>query len=412
MRHVIVGAGLAGLRAAEAIRAVGDEGDIILVGAERELPYSRPPLSKEYLLGSMQAPELLLQSPAFYMDNRIDLRLGARALALDVTSRHVELSTGESLSFERLLIASGSEPRRLLVEGAELEGIHTLRTLGDATTLARALREASRIVVLGAGLIGLEVAAAARQARKEVVIVESAPTAMARILGSRWGEPLLDLHRNQGVRVLTSATVTAFRGHRRVEEVLLADGTRLPTDLVVVGVGVRPSVEWLAGSGIALGNGVLVDAFSETSVPGIFAAGDVANAWNPLLGARLRLEQYGNAQAQGAAAGRTMAGKPERYASLPGMGSTQYGRRIQFVGYLRGDEEVLIRGSVEEHTFTLLFFRGARLTGAFALNRPRDFLALRPVIHTELSLRRELLTDPQTDLHPLFKQHQPARAGA
>jgi 3-phenylpropionate/trans-cinnamate dioxygenase ferredoxin reductase subunit len=412
MRHVIVGAGLAGLRAAEAIRAVGDDGDIIMVGAEQELPYSRPPLSKEYLLGSIQAPELLLQSPAFYTDKHIELRLGARALALDVTSRKVALSTGERLAFDRLLIASGSEPRQLSVKGAELEGIHTLRTLRDATTLASTLRKASRVVVLGAGLIGLEAAAAARQVKKEVVVVESAHTAMTRILGGRLGEILLDLHRDQGVRVLTSATVTAFQGHRRVEEVVLADGTRLPADLVVVGVGVQPAVEWLAGSSIELGNGVLVDAFSETSVPGIFAAGDVANAWNPRLGARMRLEQYGNAQSQGAAAGRTMAGKPELYTPTPGMGSTQYGRRIQFLGHLQGDEEVLTRGHVEERTFTLLFFRGAQLAGAFALNRPRDFLALRPAIHSEVPLRRELLADPAMDLQQLFKQHEQARAGA
>lgn len=412
MRHVIVGAGLAGLRAAEAIRATGDEGDIILVGAEQEPPYSRPPLSKEYLLGSMQAPELLLQPATFYTDKRIDLRLGARALALDVTARRVALSTGEQLAFDRLLIASGSEPRRLAVEGAGLEGIFTLRTLRDASALASALRKASRVVVIGAGLIGLEVAATARQARKEVVIVESAHTAMTRVLGGRLGEALLDLHRSQGVRVLTSAAVSAFLGHRHVEEVVLADGTRLPADLVVVGVGVQPAVEWLAGSGIELGNGVLVDAFAETSVPGIFAAGDVANAWNPRLGARMRLEQYGNAQAQGAAAGRTMAGKPERYTPIPGMGSTQYGRRIQLVGHLRGDEEVLTRGSVEEHTFTLLFFRGAQLAGAFSLNRPRDFLALRSAISREVHLRRELLADPAADLQQLFKQYESASASA
>jgi 3-phenylpropionate/trans-cinnamate dioxygenase ferredoxin reductase subunit len=412
MRHVIVGAGPAGLRAAEAIRAVGDEGEILLVGAEQEPPYSRPPLSKEYLLGSMPSSELFLQPPTFYADRRIELRLGVRAIALDVKARRLELSTGERLAFDRLLIASGSEPRRLAVKGAELEGLYTLRTLWDATALASALRAASRVVVLGAGLIGLEVAAAARQAGKEVVVVESAPTALTRILGSHGGAPILELHRDQGVRVLTAMSVTALRGHRRVEEVELTSGERLAADLVVVGVGIQPATGWLVGSGLELGNGIHVDARAETSVPGIFAAGDVANAWNPLLGARLRLEQHGNALAQGTTAGRAMAGRPEPYAAVPAMGSTQYGRRIQFVGHLRGDEELLTRGRIEERTFTLLFLRGNRLAGAFALHRPRDILTLRPLITRELPLRREQLADPSMDLQHLIQQHEKARASA
>jgi 3-phenylpropionate/trans-cinnamate dioxygenase ferredoxin reductase subunit len=412
LRHVIIGAGLAGIRAAEAIRAAGDEGTITLVGAEQEPPYSRPPLSKEFLTGAMREPELLLRPLAFYSDQRIDLRLGARALSLDLPSRRVRLSTGELLAFDRLLIASGAEPRRLEVEGAGLEGVHCLRTYRDAAALAKALPEASRVVVVGAGLIGLELASAARQMKKEVVLVEAAPTALTRVLGGGMGEVVLDMHREQGVRVLTSTTVHALRGHRRVEEVVLGDGTVLPADLVVVGVGVKPGVEWLEGSGVALKNGVLVDASTETNISGIFAAGDVANAWNPLFGMRLRLEQNGNAHAQGAVAGRAMAGGREAYAPIPSAASSQFGRRLQALGPIQGDEERVVRGRVDERTFTAFFLRDNRLTGAFALNRPRDILALRPVIADGLSLPRELLADPNVDLQQLIQEHQQVRASA
>lgn len=358
LRHVIIGTGLAGLRAAEAIRATGDEGDIIMVGAEHEPPYSRPPLSKEFLAGELQEPELLLRPLAFYSQQRIDLRLGARAVSLDVSTRRVELASGERLAFDRLLIASGSEPQRLEVEGAELAGIHFLRTYRDAAALAGELREAGRVVVVGAGLVGLEVAATARQAGKDVTLVEAHRTALHRVLGDGpLGDAVLDLHRDEGVLVLTSATVQAFRGHRRVQGVVLVDGTVLPADVVAVGVGVRPAVDWLRGSGLALGDGVPVDAYTETHVPGIFAAGDVASMLDPLSGRRMRLEQNGHAHAQGASAGRAMAGRPEPYSPLPSVSSTRFGRRLQALGRVQGDEELLLRGRVEERAFTAFFLR-------------------------------------------------------
>jgi 3-phenylpropionate/trans-cinnamate dioxygenase ferredoxin reductase subunit len=406
LRHVIIGTGLAGLRAAEAIRSTGDEGDIIMVGAEHEPPYSRPPLSKEFLAGELREPELLLRSLNFYSQQRIDLRLGVSAVSLDLSTRRVELASGERLAFDRLLIASGSEPRRLAVEGAGLAGIHALRTYRDAAALADALRDASRVVVVGAGLVGLEVAATARQAGKEVTLVEAHRTALSRVLGGGpLGDAVLDLHRAQGVQVLTSTTVQAFRGQRRVQEVVLVDGTVLPADVVVVGVGVRPAIDWLRGSGLVLGDGVPVDAYTETAVPGIFAAGDVASMMDPLSGRRMRLEQNGHAHAQGACAGRAMAGRPEPYSPLPSVSSTQFGRRLQVLGHLRGDEEFIPRGRREEPGFTACFLRGDRLTGAFAIDRPRDILALRPLISSGLTFPRELLADPSVDLQRLSQQH-------
>ncbi|HEU4407764.1 MAG TPA: FAD-dependent oxidoreductase [Polyangiaceae bacterium] len=398
MHHVIIGAGLSAARAIEAIRAAGVDDPITLVGEELELPYNRPPLSKEFLSGALRRDDLLLQPPAFYHDGRIDLRLGRRATRLDTAARVVDLDGGERIAFDRLLVATGAAPRRLEVAGVELANVLYLRTVDDADHLAVRLRAAERVVVVGGGLLGLEVAAAARGLGKKVTVVEAGDTMLGRFAGPLVGRLVTEMHRDQGVDVRTRSTVRAFRGSDTVEEVSLTDGEAVPADLVVIGVGVRPNTGWLAGSGLALDDGALVDEYTATNVPGVFAAGDVARSWNPVLGAYVRLEHYGNAFAQGAAAGRAMIGRPEVHAPLPGASSEQFGRRLQVVGWVRGDERVVVRGDASKRRFTAFFVHDGCLRAAFTLGRPRDLVAAKRLITSRAAVDPAALADAGHEL--------------
>jgi 3-phenylpropionate/trans-cinnamate dioxygenase ferredoxin reductase subunit len=378
MRHVIVGAGLAAVRAADAMRLEGFTGEILMLGEEEDLPYERPALSKDFLLGRIGADAIVLQPETFYGDRDIELRLGERAVALDAHDDIVVLAGGERVRFDRLLIATGAKPRLLPLEGATLEGVHYLRTLFEARRLQSELVLAKRVVVIGAGLVGLEVAAAARKLGSKVTVLEVAPSPLFRLLGtSPLGAAIAELHRDHGVDVRLSTSVHQLRGRGVVEEVVLSHGEVLEADLVVIGVGVKPATSWLRGSGLATGDGVLVSEHAETSRPGVFAAGDVARFWNPRYGVHMRLEQYGHAHNHGLTAGRAMAGRRLAYAPVPASSSEQYGRRIQATGVLAPGQEMIVRGSLEKKCFTAFFVRGARIEAVFSVDRPRDVLTAR-----------------------------------
>jgi 3-phenylpropionate/trans-cinnamate dioxygenase ferredoxin reductase subunit len=402
MRYVIVGGGLAAARAAEAMRKSGFEGEVVLVGAERELPYHRPPLSKDYLAGNVKRDDLFIQPSSFYSDNRIALELGARAVALDVPGKSITLANGRHVGFDKLLIATGTEPVRLQVPGAELQGVFYLRTLEDSNALSPALQNARSIVVVGAGLIGLEVAAVARTAGKQVTVVESAPTPLRRVFGPSWGQVVTELHREKGVDVRLSSGVAALRGSSRVEEVVLKDGSTIAADVVVIGIGVRAQVDWLKGSGVEMNDGVLVDEFCQTSVPGIYAAGDVASTWSPSLQTRVRIEQYGHAQSQGTAAGRVMAGERTPYEPLPAAGSEQFGVRLQVAGRVHESLEVAVRGDVSARSFTSFFLDSqSRVRGAISVGRPKDMMAARKLIAAGTILAASQLADEHLELGSL-----------
>jgi len=402
--YVIVGANLAGGRAAEALRESGFDGRIVLVGAEPDRPYERPPLSKEYLRREMPEEKLYLRPPAYYEEQRIELRLGVRATRLDPAARVVDLDSGERLPYDKLLIATGSEVRRLGIPGVDLAGVRYLRTRADSAALAALLDKAQRVVVIGAGFIGSEVAASARKLGKEVTILEAAPVPLVRALGVKMGEVCAGIHRDHGVDLRLSCGVMEFRGAGRVEEVVLADGSAVPCDLAVVGVGVAPSVGWLEGSGIALDNGVVVNEYCATNLPGVYAAGDVANAWNPLYGERLRVEHYDNAQNQGIAAGKAMAGVREPYAPVLSFWSDQYEYTLQYVGHAGGDDEIVVRGDLSTRSFTAFYMREGRLRAAFAIGRPKDIMATRRLIQSGKQLDPGVLADEQTDLRALSRQ--------
>ena len=379
---VIVGASLAGLRAAETLRREGYEGRLVLVGDERHLPYDRPPLSKELLAGEWEPEQIALRKQPFD-DLDLDLWLGRRATGLDAAGRVLELDGDERLAFDGLVIATGSRPRTL-PGTPPLDGIFVLRTLDDCLAIRARLDERPRVVVIGAGFIGSEVAATCRGRGLEVTVLEMLPVPLARRVGPVIGETCGALHRDHGVDLRCGVAVAGFEGGDRVEQVRLADGTAIDADLVVVGVGVVPETGWLEGSGLALDDGVVCDD-TCLAAPGIVAAGDIARWPNPLFdGESMRVEHWTNATEQGVAAAlRLLAGKAsgEAFAPVPFVWSDQYDVKIQIVGSIHGDDEVVVAdGSLDERRFVALFGRGGRLVGALGFSRPRLVMQYRRMI--------------------------------
>jgi 3-phenylpropionate/trans-cinnamate dioxygenase ferredoxin reductase subunit len=399
--YVIVGASATGGTAAEGMRRSGFTGRIVLVGAEPDRPYERPPLSKQYLQGSYPEEKVFLRPDAYYSDQAIELRLGVRATALDAASQTVTLDAGEALPYDKLLIATGSQLRRLSLPGGDLGGVFYLRTLQEARLLAAELQRINRVAVIGAGFIGSEVAASARTVGREVTVLEAAPVPLGRALGTQMGDLCAAIHRDHGVDLRTSAKVQEFRGGKRVEQVVLAGGETISCDAVVVGVGVTPVVDWLVGSGVAIDNGVVVNEYAETSVPNVYAAGDVANWWHPLLEERLRVEHFDHARNHGLAAGKIMAGKREPYTQVPYFWSDQYDLKLQYVGHASGDTPIVIRGDVAARTFTAFYVSEDRVRAALSIGRPGDVMSARRLIAAREAVTPEVLMDDQADLRAL-----------
>lgn len=380
-RIAVVGASLAGLRAAESLRRLGYGGALVLVGAEKHLPYDRPPLSKELLQGRWEVDRIGLRRQP-YEELELDLRLGVRATALDLAARELVLGDGVRELFDALVLATGASPRRLRGQ-PDLPGVHLLRTLDDALALRAALEARPRVLVVGAGFIGAEVAASCRARGLQVTLVEPLPVPLARGLGEAMGRVCAELHRDQGVDLRCGVGVSGFQGHQRVERVTLSDGSSVEADLVVVGIGAAPETGWLEGSGLRLDDGVVCDGFCAAA-PGVFAAGDVARWHNPLFGEEMRVEHWSNAVEQGSYVAERLAGTDlgaQPFAPVPFFWSDQYGVKIQFAGRMRPDDEVrLVAGSLAERKFTALYGRAGRLSGVLAWSRPRDLAKYRRLI--------------------------------
>ncbi len=380
---VVVGASLAGLRATETLRRDGFDDRIVLIGAEPHLPYDRPPLSKQLLAGEWGPQDLVLRR-ASYDDLELDLRLGVRAVGLDAGGCMVELDTGEWLEFDGAILATGSAPRSLPGMAA-LDGIHVLRTIDDALDIRARLDDHPKVVVVGAGFIGSEVAATCRMRGLDVTVLEALPAPLVRGLGPVLGMVCGELHRDHGVDLRLGVGVAGIEGDAHVERVRLDDGTAVDADLVVVGVGVAPVTGWLEGSGLELDNGIVCDE-TLLAAPGIVAAGDVARWPNPLFdGELMRLEHWTNAAEQGVAAARRLlvpAGEtPEPFAPVPFVWSDQYDRKIQTVGAFRGDDEMeVVHGSLEERRFVAVFGRAGRLVGALGFSMPAKVMQYRRMI--------------------------------
>ena len=377
---VIVGANLAGGRAAAALRKAGFDGRVVLIGADPELPYERPPLSKEYLNGKMPRERLFINTVEYYQEQQIELRLGVAATRVDPQAHVVELADGEKLRFDRLLLTTGARERRLTVPGSDLEGIYYLRTLADSDRLAGELQPGRRLVVIGAGFIGAEVAATAHGMGLEVSILEMAGVPLERALGEEVGRLYGEFHRDQGVELFTDEAIERFEGSGRVERVVGASGRGIACDVVVVGVGMEPETELAEAAGLAVENGIVVDEYCETSFAGIFAAGDVANFYHPVLDERLRLEHWANAQNQGVAAAESMLGKREPYIEIPWFWSDQYDLNLQYVGHARTWDRVVMRGDVASRKFSAFYMKDGKIRATLAVNRFKDIRPSRGLI--------------------------------
>jgi len=366
--HVIAGAGLAGAKAAEALRAEGFEGRIVLVGDEAEAPYERPPLSKDYLRGESPREQARVHEDGFYADRDIELLTGTTVTDLNAAARDVTLSTGERLGYDRLLLATGSEPRRLSVPGAELDGVHHLRTFADSDAIAAALQPGARAVIAGGGWIGMEVAASARQKGLDVTIVELEDVPLSRALGREAGLIYARLHREHGVQLHTGVAVARVEGEGRVERVVLADGRALDADMLVCGLGAIPRTVLAERAGLAVENGVVCDASLQTSDPHVFAAGDIANAEHPFYGRRVRVEHWANALNQPDVAARAMLGKPATYDKLPYFFSDQYDAGMEYRGLAIGADAFEIDGDAEAYEFVAYWRREGRTIAAMNVN--------------------------------------------
>jgi 3-phenylpropionate/trans-cinnamate dioxygenase ferredoxin reductase subunit len=388
---VVLGANLAGGRAAETLRTEGFDGRVVLVGAEPDLPYERPPLSKEMLRG--ESGPVFLRDEAFYHDNQIELRLGVRATKLD-PSGSVELADGSTIDFDMCLVATGARVREM-----SGEGVRYLRTMQDAQEIAKALEAKPRVVVVGAGFIGAEVAASARTTGCDVTMIEMLPVPLQRVLGDDIGMVYADIHRDHGVDLRLSEGVERFEAG----VVVGSSGTRYEADLVVVGVGVVPNVELAQDAGITCDNGIVVDEMCRTSAEKVYAAGDVAKRPDPWSGKSIRIEHFQNAQNQGPAAARSMLGKGEPFSEVPWFWSDQYDVNLQMLGHTSPDADRVIRGSLESRDFIAFYLNGDRVVAATALNRGRDISAARRLIERRVSVDHARLRDETVALKDLLR---------
>lgn len=372
---LIVGGGLAAQRCAETLRGRGYGGSVRMVCAEPDPPYDRPPLSKELLAGTVADSSLSYRPAWWYREKQIELLLGSPAVGLDPNTRTVRLGSGAELHYEKLLIATGSAARRLpFLDG--YENVHALRTIVDARRLREELIPGARLAVVGAGFIGQEVAATARRLGVEVTMIEALPTPLQPIFGPALGHWFADLHRGEGVRLITGSMLEGARGSGRVEELVLAGGERVACDAVVVGVGTAPATAWLEGSGLQ-GAGIRTDTSGRTTVPGVFAAGDAASPFDPRFGVHTRTEHWDAAAWQGAAVARAMLGEYPGTPPLPSFWSDQYGTRIQYVGHAHHADAVLVEGDPEERDFEAVFTRGGVPVAGLTVDRPRAIPSLR-----------------------------------
>ena len=406
---VIVGAGLAGAKAAETLREEGFPGRVVLIGEETERPYERPPLSKGLLLGSAERDTVYVHPEGWYAEHDIDLRTGTRVVDVDRSARQVRLADGERIGYDKLLLATGSSPRRLDVPGADLDGVLYLRALTDSDRIGGALTDGARIVVVGGGWIGLEIAAAARQRGAHVTVVEAAELPLLRVLGPQVAQLFADLHRRHGVVFHVNSGVREIRGDRRVTSVVLTDGTELPADAVVVGVGVQPNVDLAERAGLQVDNGIVVDASLRTSDPDIYAAGDVANAYHPLLERRVRVEHWANALDGGPAAARAILGQQVSYDRLPYFYTDQYELGMEYVGHVEPDgyDTVVFRGDPtagDNPEFIAFWLSGDRVLAGMNVNVWDVVDQIRPLVragHSGKPVDVAKLRDPAVPLGDL-----------
>lgn len=402
--HVIVGASTAGANAAATLRQAGVEEPVVLLGAEPWAPYERPPLSKGYLQEPTPVDELLLHPPDFWAEHDIELRTGVAATRVDAGEQVVELADGGRQPYGQLLIATGGRNRRPPIPGIDLDGVCDLRDVADADAIRGRAEAGGRAVVVGLGFIGCEVAASLRAVGMAVTAVEPQPQPLAHALGEDVGAVVAGLHRERGVELALGDAVAHFDGDGALEQVVTREGRRLPCDLAVVGLGIEPATDVVAGTGVTVDDGVVVDERCRTAVPGIHAAGDVARHYHPLLGRYVRVEHWQHALKHGAAAAREMAGAGEAFTEVPWFWSDQYDTTIHYAGAPVGWDRLVLRGDLEARRFSGFYFDAGRLRGAVGVNRPRDVRAAMRLLAADGSVDPDELADEDVDLRELAKR--------
>jgi len=390
---VIVGGGQAGLEAAAALRTQGYDGTVTLICEEPHAPYQRPPLSKDFLTGKQEADSVFLRALAYYEKHSVDLILGERATEIDRRAKLVRLAAGGTIGYAQLILAVGARNRPLQVPGAQ-HALH-LRTLDEAVTLKQRLAESRRhVVVIGGGFIGLEVAAAARAAGKPVTVIEATPRLMSRAVSPVLSEFFLDMHRAEGAEVLLNGTVDEVDP----DVVILADGRRVPADLVVAGIGVLPNTELAHAAGLEVNDGILVDQFLRTSDPEIYAIGDCADHPNVFAGGRARLESVQNAVDQAKCVARAITGKPGPYQEVPWFWTDQYEIRFQMAGLSAGQDKTVVRGRIQDRKFSVFYFKRGQMVAVDSVNRFGDHITARKMLAASTRLTPEQAADETLDL--------------
>lgn len=402
--YIIVGAAQAGGWAAKTLRDQGFTGRVLVIGDEPYPPHERPPLSKDVLLGVKPPESTHLWPPEKLAAQTIEIRTGQSVEHIDRAQKRIRLAGGESLAYDKLLIATGSRVRRLDILGATLPGIHYLRTIDDTLAIKGALGPETRLVVIGGGWIGLETAAAARKHGAHVTVIEATGQLCNRALPKGLADYLLERHQGQGVEFRLNTTVRAFAGGARVERVVLPDGQELAASLVVIGIGVVPNVELAQAAGLAVDNGITTDASGRTSDPAVFAAGDVTNHPNDFLGRRVRLESWANAQNQAIAAAKAMLGKTEPYNEIPWFWSDQYTLNLQLLGLPHKSDASVIRGDPARDQFLEFFLvSDGRIEAVAAINSPRELRFAKRLMQMNKPIDRARLADPAVSLQDLAK---------
>jgi 3-phenylpropionate/trans-cinnamate dioxygenase ferredoxin reductase component len=404
---VIVGAAMAGAKAAEELREQGFDGRVVLVGEEPEQPYERPPLTKDYLRGESPREKTHVHPEGFYAEHEIELLTSHRVSAIDVGTSKLTLADGSELAYDRLLLSTGAEPRRLNIPGAELEGVYYLRSLADTDVLRERLRGSGRVAVVGAGWIGSEFSASARQLGVEVAWIDPLRLPNERIFGPEIGALYRDVHAAHGVELLLGEGVEAFEGERAVARVRTSSGRAVECDFAVVAVGVAPRTELAERAGLAIDNGIAVSEALQTSAPEVFAAGDVANAWHPFLGRSIRVEHWANALNQAPAAARAMLGEAISYERIPYFFSDQYDVGMEYSGYATSWDEVVFRGSPDAGEFVAFWLEDGRVLAGMNVNVWDVNQHVQALIRSRQAVDVGALTDVDTPLDSLVAE--PAR---
>lgn len=398
---VIIGAGQAGSELASALRVAGYSGKIVLLGDEESIPYRRPPLSKAFLSGEIGEESLYIKSREAYARQNIELRCGVRVEAIDQAAHSVILDNGERLSYTKLALTTGGRPRRLILAGADSPNVHYVRTIKDIRGLREQFLPNRRLVIIGGGYIGLEVAAVAMKQRLQVTLVEALPRLLARVAGPQLSQYYEQVHRSHGVDVRLGAGVKTLEGRGQVEAVVLQDGSRIAADLVIVGIGMIPNTELAEQTGLKVDNGIVVDLFAQTDDPDIVAAGDCTNHYNGFCDRRLRLESVPNATEQARVAAGNICGKRIPHASTPWFWSDQYNLKLQIAGLSQDYEQVVVRGSMATDSFIVFYLQGGALIAVDSVNRPADFMMGKKLVAGRARVDASLLADDSVPLKSL-----------